>query len=62
MNDIELALLRSLALRPIQSVSPSLQPVVVMLHDAGYVMHGTSGWMATEKGCLTLEEMRANQR
>jgi hypothetical protein len=62
MNDIELALLRSLALRPVQAVAPALQPVVAVLHDGGYVMHGPPGWMATEKGCLTLEASRARRR
>ena len=62
MNDIELALLRSLALRPVQAVEPALQPVVATLHEAGYVMHSPSGWVATEKGCITLEERRAKRR
>src|SRR5262245_44127008 len=62
MNDIELALLRALALRPMQTVSAALQPVVTRLHEAGYVAHSTTGWMATEKGCVTLEELRPRPR
>jgi hypothetical protein len=60
MNDIELALLRALALRPMRTITPALQPVVATLREAGYVTHSTSGWMATEKGCVTVEQLRHN--
>ena len=62
MNDIELALLRSLAIRPMGSVSPLLQPVVVALRDQGYADLGPNGWTATEKGCITLEQMRPDAK
>jgi hypothetical protein len=62
MTDIELALLKALANRPILTVSPTLQPIMAALHDAGYIAFYPSGWMATEKGCVTLEEMRPKPR
>jgi len=62
MTDIELALLKSLALRPSLAVSPTVHPIVIALRDAGYVVHGASGWMATELGCVTLELKRATAR
>ena len=39
MNDIELALLRSLSIKPIQSLSPSLHAVVATLQAGGYIAH-----------------------
>ena len=58
MTDIELALLRSLAISPIQTVSSGLLPTLAALHQAGYIAQGPSGWLATERGCVTLEQMR----
>jgi hypothetical protein len=59
MTDIELTVLKSLAMRPCLTVSPFVRPIVIVLLDAGYVVHGASGWMATELGCVALENKRA---
>lgn len=39
-----------------------VQPIVTALRDAGYVVHGASGWMATELGRVMLEMKRAMAR
>ena len=58
MTDNELALLKSLVLRPSQLASSMMQAIIVPLHEQGYVTPRPSGWLATEKGCLAVEQMR----
>jgi hypothetical protein len=59
MSDIEITLLKSLALRPSRHVPDNLQPVVRALAEAGYVSEDASGWMATPQGCALVEKERA---
>ena len=59
MTDIELALLKSLAMRPCPAVALYVRPILNNLCEAGYVEQGASGWMATELGCIMLESQRA---
>ena len=59
MSPQNLAVLKSLAIRPSQSIVPSIQPIVIGLQQAGYVTNGPSGWIATAKGCEVLERQRA---
>ena len=59
MSPENLAVLKSLAIRPSQSIVPSIQPIVIGLQQAGYVTNGPSGWIATAKGCEALERQRA---
>ena len=56
MSDVEMAFLKSLALRPSRHVVSSLQPVVDVLVEAGYVCDSPSGWMATARGCALIEQ------
>jgi hypothetical protein len=51
-----LAVLKSLAIRPSQSIVPCVQPIVIGLQQAGYITSGPSGWIATAKGCEILEQ------
>jgi hypothetical protein len=59
MSPENLAVLKSLAIRPSQSIVLSVQPIVIDLQHAGYVTNGPSGWIATAKGCEVLERQRA---
>jgi hypothetical protein len=59
MSDVEMAFLKSLALRPSRHVVESLQPMVEALVDAGYVSGSPSGWVATPQGCALIEQERA---
>ena len=56
MSDVEMAFLKSLALRPSRHVVSSLQPVMDALVEAGYVCDSPSGWMATAQGCARIEQ------
>lgn len=58
MSDVEIAFLKTLALRPSRHVVTSLQPLVDALVEAGYVSDGPSGWMATPRGCALIEQER----
>ena len=58
MTDNELAVLRSLVLRPSQPASSMMDAIIALLHEQGYVAPGQSGWLATEKGCLAVEQVR----
>ena len=58
MSDLEMAFLKSLALRPSRHVVSSLQPVMEALAEAGYVADSPSGWMATPRGCALIEQER----
>ena len=55
MSPEDLAVLKSLAIRPSLSIAPGLQRAVARLQGAGYISHGPSGWMATAKGCEWVE-------
>jgi hypothetical protein len=59
MPEHYLALLKSLALRPSRTIAQNLEPIVVALHDAGYVTRGPEGWIATAAGCAMIQENRA---
>ena len=56
MSDVEMAFLKSLAMRPSRHVVSNLQPVVDALVEAGYVYDSPSGWMATARGCALIEQ------
>jgi hypothetical protein len=58
MSPENLAVLKSLAIRPSRSITPNLRPIVAGLHEAGYIASGPSGWSATAKGCEVLERQR----
>jgi hypothetical protein len=58
MTDNEFAVLKSLVLRPSQAASPMMEAIVVLLHQQGYVAPSQSGWLATEKGCLAVQQVR----
>src|SRR5436190_4434769 len=58
MSPEDLAVLRSLAIRPSASIAPSILPFVTGLQQAGYVTQGPSGWIATAKGCELVERQR----
>jgi hypothetical protein len=59
VSDVEMAFLKSVALRPSRHVVDSLRPVVEALVEAGYVSDSPSGWMATARGCALIEQERA---
>jgi hypothetical protein len=59
MPEHYLALLKSLVLRPSRTIAHNLEPIVVALHDAGYVTRGPEGWIATAAGCAMIQENRA---
>ena len=56
MSPENMAVLKSLAIRPSQSIAPSLQPIVAGLQEAGFVTSSPSGWSATAKGCEILQQ------
>jgi len=35
-----------------------MEAIIVLLHEQGYVAPGQPGWLATEKGCLAVEQAR----
>jgi hypothetical protein len=59
MTDIELAVLRSLVIRPSQTTPRAIQSIIVALEESGHITQGPSGWIATEKGCIALEQTRS---
>jgi hypothetical protein len=58
MPEQHLGLLKSLALRPTQSIAVNLAPIVSALQVAGFVTLGPEGWAATAVGCATIEQTR----
>jgi hypothetical protein len=56
MSPENLAVLKSLAIRPSKDIAPSLQPVVAGLQQAGFITSSPSGWSATAKGCEVLQQ------
>jgi hypothetical protein len=58
MTDNELAVLKSLVLRPSQPASSMMKAILILLHEQGYVAPGQAGWSATAKGCLAVEQVR----
>jgi len=55
MSEENIALLKSLVLRPSLQLAPGLQPMVDALVEAGYVTYGSSGWTATAEGCNLIQ-------
>jgi hypothetical protein len=60
MSDDDIAFLRTLAVRPIATLPPTLQSRMNALAEKGYVTHTSDGWIATQLGCSVLEEKRAS--
>jgi hypothetical protein len=58
MPEHQLALLRSLAMRPSRSIADNLAPILSALHAAGCVTFGPEGWTATAAGCTMIEQSR----
>lgn len=58
MNENELALLRSVVQRPVQPASGVTLALLQQLYDGGYVTLEQSGWIATRKGCVAVEQLR----
>ena len=58
MPEQNLALLRTLAIRPARTIAPSLEPIVIDLQSAGYVTSSADGWIATAEGCELIEQKR----
>jgi hypothetical protein len=54
----DLALMRTLAARPVSNVALAIQPRLAALVQEGYVARTADGWLATAKGCAVLEERR----
>lgn len=58
----KLALLRSLAAQPSQTVAPCLRPLLEQLAQDGFVTKDqNAGWMATAEGCQLLESYRVSR-
>ena len=60
MFEEQIAVLKSLALRPSPNTAPNIQPILSALLDAGYVTCGPDGWTATAEGCNVIERRRIN--
>ena len=58
MREQNLALLRTLAIRPVRTIAPSLEPIVNALQSAGYISDSPDGWIATAEGCELIEQER----
>ena len=58
MPEQNLALLRTLAIRPVRTIASSLEPIVIALQSAGYVTYSPDGWIATAEGCELIEQKR----
>lgn len=58
MTEQNLALLKSLAIRPTRHIAPNIEHLVTALSDAGYVAYGPDGWTATAEGCDLIERTR----
>ena len=62
MSKANIALLKTLALRPSAHVAANVQHLVDVMAEAGCIYFGPTGWMATEHGCAVLEHERAKAR
>jgi hypothetical protein len=58
MSPENLAILKTLAIRPSASIATSVRCMVEVLEQDGYVANGSDGWATTEKGCELLERQR----
>jgi hypothetical protein len=59
MGRDDLAVLRSLAIRPSQELPPTIRPRATVLLEAGYVTRGQDGWITTPLGCQLLAKVRS---
>ena len=59
MNPIDLALLRSLVLRPHECSTPALRSQLESMRAAGLIERCSAGWVATVQGCLMVEQQRS---
>jgi hypothetical protein len=59
MDHDDLAVLRSLAIRPSQELPPNIRPRATALLEAGYVTRGPDGWITTPLGCQLLAKGRS---
>jgi hypothetical protein len=58
MSPGNVAILKTLAIRPSPSIAWSVRPMVETLEQGGYVANGPDGWSTTAKGCELLEQQR----
>ena len=58
MSPENLALLKTLAIRPSASVTVNVRSMVEALEQSGYVANGPHGWSTTAKGCELIERHR----
>ena len=56
MTYLDLAILRSLAIRPSSNIPQCIQLEVTALLEAGYVVHNPDGWITTALGCSRLQQ------
>ena len=59
MSPENLALLKTLAIRPSASVAVNVRAMIEALERSGYVANGPHGWSTTAKGCELIERHRA---
>jgi ribosomal protein S19E (S16A) len=60
MSPENVAILKSLAIRPSPSIATSVRSMVEALEQSGYVANGPDGWSTTAKGCELLEQRRVS--
>ena len=60
MSPENVAILKTLAIRPSASIATSVRCMVEMLEQDGYVANGPDGWSTTAKGCELLERQRTS--
>jgi hypothetical protein len=58
MSPENVAILKTLALRPSPSIATSVRPMIEALEQSGHVANGPDGWSTTAKGCELLERQR----
>lgn len=58
MPEEHLAVLRSLAIRPVRTITPSIEPIVIALLTAGHITYSPDGWIATAEGCRLIQDRR----
>jgi hypothetical protein len=58
MSPENVAILKTLAIRPSPSIATSVRPMVETLVQSGHVANGPDGWSTTAKGCELLEQQR----
>ena len=56
MTYLDLAILRSLAIRPSSNIPQCIQTEVIALLEAGYVVHSPDGWITTALGCSRVQQ------